>query len=226
MDNDIKKARVDGKIIDVVPFESFVKNRPLYPQNYTGVTFQNNTEYVYPVRGKNDFRPGVYYYNSSISKVIQPVSEEDKQNYSYNNNVIDFSNADNIAEMMKKQNELRTMERVILTTPDNIFSPPIKDTDSPELVGLKTAVIAKHIDLDKYEQRFGKNYNNDKRLFNKDSITLDKMVRIMNNLDMKGTLIIEDANPDVPNPMGTKVTIELTQNNVWSEEDGPSSDNC
>lgn len=68
----------------------------------------------------------------------------------------------------------------------------------------------KHIDLDSYEHRFGKNYNNDRRLFEKPNISLLKLTSVCTALDIKATLILEDSSPDVPNPMGGVVTVELT----------------
>ena len=67
----------------------------------------------------------------------------------------------------------------------------------------------KNIDINKYEQRFGKNFNNDKRLFNNPTISLSKLETIAKALDMKLTLVIEDDNASVPNPMGDKVVIDL-----------------
>ena len=92
-----------------------------------------------------------------------------------------------------------------------------KDEDSNEMKGMKEAVIAKHIDLDKYEHRFGSNYNNDKRLFNKHTISLPMIKRLCNALDMKATLVIEDANSDVPNPIGKKITIDVISNDEEGE---------
>ena len=82
--------------------------------------------------------------------------------------------------------------------------------------GMKEAVIAKNIDLDKYEHRFGSNYNNDKRLFNKNNISLPMIKRLSKALDMKATLILEDASPDVPNPIGKKIVIDV----IGNDEDG------
>ena len=88
------------------------------------------------------------------------------------------------------------------------------------MVGLKEAVIAKNIDLDKYEQRFGVNYNNDKRLFNRNTITMSKLKTMFDVLDMKATLIIEDKSEEVPNPMGKKIIVDLTTNNSAEGEEG------
>ena len=75
---------------------------------------------------------------------------------------------------------------------------------------MKEAINLKHIDIDKYEPRFGPNFNNDKRLLKKDSITFRKLKDVCEALDMKATLKLEDANPNVPNPIGKKIAIDLT----------------
>ena len=128
-------------------------------------------------------------------------------------------NAESLKEAIELQDRLHSAEREILTTVDSVFCPRITDADTPEMKGLKEAVTAKHIDLDKYEQRFGPNYNNDKRLFNRDSITMSKLKMMLNVLDMKGTLIIEDKADDVPNPIGRKIVVDLTENGYDDSEE-------
>ena len=110
-------------------------------------------------------------------------------------------------------------ERSILTTIDNVFAPDITENDTPEMKAIKQAILDKHIDLDKYEPRFGPNYNNDKRLLKKNSITFGKLRSICNALDIKASITIEDAGPDVPNPIGRVITAELTGNAMSIEED-------
>ena len=77
------------------------------------------------------------------------------------------------------------------------------------MVGLKKAIIQKHIDLDKYEQRFGDNYNNDRRLLEKDNITLTKLKTFAKALDMKLTLTFEDNGKNVPNPIGEPIRVTV-----------------
>ena len=55
------------------------------------------------------------------------------------------------------------------------------------------------------------NFNNDKRLIKKNSITFGKLRNICKALDIRATLTMEDTNPDVPNPMGRKVEVCLTE---------------
>ena len=86
------------------------------------------------------------------------------------------------------------------------------------MIAFKQAIIDKHIDLDKYEQRFGVNYNNDKRLLKKDSITFGKLRDMCNALDIKATIEFRDANPNVPNPIGRVITAEITGESANVEE--------
>ena len=95
------------------------------------------------------------------------------------------------------------------------FTPSVSSNLTPSatwLASLKKAVTTKHIDLDKYESRFGSNYANDKRLFNKPTISMQMLTRVCNALDIKATLTLEDQAGDIANPMGpeNKMSIELT----------------
>ena len=111
----------------------------------------------------------------------------------------------------KAEYESALREKEILTNPDNIFIPTISEKDSPAMRGLKQAIIEKRIDIDKYQDRFGKeNFPNDKRKFKDTDITMFMMNRMNKALDIKATLILEDKSPDVPNPIGRKISIDLT----------------
>lgn len=211
----ITKAKINDKIYDVIKFDEYVASPEKYSYGYTAIS-EGDT--VFPIRNKTDTRPGVYP-GPVFSKFIHPL-EEEKDEYSIDN-IIDFDNAESIKDIISAQDKLRSAEKTILTTIDNVFIPTIDENDYPEMVGLKEAVIAKKIDLDKYEQRFGINYNNDKRLFNKNTITMSKLKTMLNALDMKASLIIEDKDPDVPNPIGKRIVVELTgsSNSDNSEED-------
>ena len=200
----MKKARIDGKIVDVVD-KSELSTGTNLPYGYTGVEID---DLVLPLRAKNDTRPGVYR-NSNIILTVKKPEPEEHDNYS-KENIIDFGSASDMRDLISKQNALREMERSIVTTVDNIFCPQIRETDAPEMVALKRAVAAKGIDIDKYESRFGPNFNNDKRLFDKSSITLTKLKSLCNALDIEATITLKDASGDVPNPMREEIVIPLT----------------
>ena len=97
----------------------------------------------------------------------------------------------------------------MLSNSDNLFKPIPKENDSPEMKAMKKAICLKNIDIDAYADRFGDNFNNDKRLMKGSNITLSKAKSIGNNLDMKITLTISDARPDVPNPIGESITVDI-----------------
>lgn len=201
----LQKGLIDDKIVEVITFDQFVQQPKAYPLGYTVVDGGNGV--MYPLRGKTDSRPGLYPSNG-ICKYKDP-SPEEMDVYSAAN-ITDFSKPKAIGELIAKQNKLKQQERTILTNADNIFQPQVKPDDYPAMVALKTAVNAKGIDLDSYAHRFGNNFNNDKRLFEKPNITLTKMISICNNLDIKATLTLQDASSDVPNPIGDSITVDLT----------------
>ena len=207
----MKKAKIDGKIVDVVERHELSTGSNL-PYGYTGIELD---DYVLPLRAKNDTRPGVYRGGNVVLVVKKPNATEQAE-YS-KENIIDFGSASDMKDLISKQNALREMERSIVTTVDNIFCPQIRETDAPEMVALKKAVAAKGIDIDKYESRFGANFNNDKRLFDKSSITLSKLKSMCNALDINATLILSDSSEEVPNPMREKIVIPLTD--IGGEED-------
>ena len=201
-----KKMRINDKIYEVTSLEDYTANKDAYIPQYTAIE-DPYTKLVLPVKNRYDSGPGIVV-GSGVSYVTEP-EPEDRDEYR-DAKVIDFSNMKSIHEMMQKQDMVKSLERDILTSPDNIFAPKIFDDDSPEMKALKTAVLAKHIDLDKYEPRFGSNYNNDKRLFNKSTISLSMAKRICDALDIEATLILKDKNDDVPNPMGKTIEVKLT----------------
>ena len=201
-----KKMRINDKIYDVATLDEYTQYKDAYIPQYTAIHDQE-TGFVLPIKNRYEEGPGIVVGNG-ISYVEEP-EEEEMEEY-LDKSIIDFDNSKTIHDMMEKQRIVRSLERDILTSPDNIFTPKIFDDDSPEMKALKTAVLDKHIDLDKYEPRFGSNYNNDKRLFNKNTISLSMMKRMCDALDIKATLILEDKNADVPNPMGRKIEVDIT----------------
>lgn len=211
----LEKAKIDGAIYDVISREEYVKNPQLYDSQY--VAIKGNDGFIYPIRSRTDNRPG-YYTNDAFFFYKQPAVDE-YQTYS-SQNIINFKNAETLRDIIKTQQKLVSEERTILTTIDNVFAPDIGENDTPEMKATKQAILDKHIDLDKYEPRFGPNYNNDKRLLKKGRITFDKLRAIADALDIKATLILEDKNADVPNPIGRVITVDITESTASIEGDG------
>ena len=200
-----KKMRLGDRIYDVTSLEDFTKHKDAYMSQYTAI-HDPDTNLVLPIKNRYDTGPGIFVGNG-IAYVEEPQESIEEYNDSQ---IIDFDNTKSIHDMMEKQRVVRSLERDILTSPDNIFTPKIFDDDSAEMKALKTAVLDKHIDLDKYEPRFGSNYNNDKRLFNKPTISLSMLKRVCEALDIEATLTLTDKNNDVPNPMGRTIEVKLT----------------
>lgn len=209
----LEKAKIEEVIYDVINLDEYYRDPTVYG-SYTAI--KGNDGYVYPIRTKTDNRPG-FYPTGGLDFFKQPTHGEG--NIYTQQNIINFHDATSLREIIQTQQRLMSAERSILTTIDNVFTPEITENDTPEMRVLKQAIIDKHIDLDKYEPRFGPNFNNDKRLLKKNSITFGKLRSICDALDIKATIIIEDAAPDIPNPIGRVISTELTGNSTTIEED-------
>ncbi len=204
----VRKSLVENRILEVVNYDEYSEHPDLYANTGTGVELERDGKtYVLPHRSTNydENRVGIYDCGA-INRFVFPGSEQEDM---YTGEIIDFGDAKNISELTKKIEKVKDLERDILTSPDNIFIPPISESDSPVMKGLKQAIIAKNIDLDKYADRFGDNYPNDKRQFKKNDMTLFMFERMCDNLDMKAQIIIEDKSPTVPNPIGKKIVVEF-----------------
>lgn len=206
---EMRKVKIDNKMMDVVSFDNFANNKELYNNSSTAVEFGD--KYVYPVRTQTDDRPGMY--NAGAIDFFVDPSYENQSEY-LKENVIDLSDVHTITELMSKQEKLKTLEREILTSPDkNLTIPEISELDSPAMKGLKKAITAKSINLDKYADRFGDSFANTKRNLKNHDVTLFMMNRFTQALDIKATLILEDRNPNVANPMNTKIVVDLSEYN-------------
>ena len=214
----MRKMKIRDALYDVVTYDEFCRNRPLYMRYPDSVAVMGGDGFVYPIRNpSSDFRPGMYPMGLGMDWFKPPMSKYEMQDYSQAN-VIDFSESKNFRDVIANQDRLNKEERSILTTINSLTVPTIQDSDEPAMVALKEAIIAKHIDLDSYDYRFGQsNFPNDKRLLKKDSISLKKLVAYCNALDITATLTLKDANSDVPNPMGKEITYDL--NNTITDGD-------
>lgn len=203
----VVKARIDDYIYDVVKLDEYNTNPDFYRGQFVAVDIGDG--YLYPLRNNpNDQRPGMIDLNQ-VQFFNRPIGSQCPI-YSCTN-VIDFSKASSTKDIIEAQNRLASEEKAILTTVDNVFVPPTSADDTPEMSLLKEAITKKHIDIDKYEQRFGSNYNNDKRLLKKTNITFGKMRNVCKNLDIRATLVLEDKAGDIPNPMNDRIEICLTE---------------
>jgi len=207
----MKKAKIGRRILDVIDESEFIRRSSLNPDIVASLAEDTAIEkdgHVYPVtRQYSKDVTGV----TDVGKVLlYSLAEQDKDSDEYKvENVIDFENVKSLQESINKQNQLMSAERTILVSPENIFTPVVKEEDTPEMKLLKQAICLKGIDLDNYKQRFGSDYNNDRRLFEQNSITFFKLKRLAEIMDMNVSLSLEDK-PGAPNPIGEKLTIQIT----------------
>ena len=207
----MKKAKIGRRILDVINESEFIRRSSLNPDIVASLAEDTAIEkdgHVYPVT--RQYSKDVTGVTDVGNVLLYSLTEQDKEADEYKvENVIDFENVKSLQESISKQNQLMSAERTILVSPENIFTPVIKEEDTPEMKLLKQAICLKGIDLDNYKQRFGSDYNNDRRLFEQNSITFFKLKRLAEIMDMNVSLSLEDK-PGAPNPIGEKLTIQIT----------------
>ena len=215
----VKKIVLEDAIYDVITENDYLMNYIALNASYKFIAIERpGSQFVYPVRRGvyTPDRPGAYEYDYAVF-YYDPVLPKDITAYSMSN-IIDYSNAHSLRDVIMTSQRIASAEASILTSIDNVFIPEIGPNDTPEMIAFKQAIINKHIDLDRYEQRFGPNYNNDKRLLKKPNITFGKLRDMCNALDIKVSLKLEDVSTDVPNPMGMQIVTEITGNSANIEE--------
>ena len=208
----ITKAAINGQVVDVVDYDEYSNHIDCYSgRNDVAIPVDmRGREILLPIKGSyssNVTLPGVY--NAGCVDFLIYPDEAFVERY-IPKDFISMSNTDDIKELIKNGDAARKLDEPFITSPDSITCIPIKETDQPEMKGLKMALNAKNIDIDKYAARFGDNYPNDKRQLKNSNATLKIIKRFCENCDMEAILTFRDKNPDVPNPMNTEITVSLT----------------
>ena len=208
----ITKAAINGQVVDVVDYDEYSNHIDCYNgRNDVAIPVDmRGREILLPVKGtysSNVTLPGVY--NAGCVDFLIYPDEAFVERY-MPKDFISMSNTDDIKELIKNGDAARKLDEPFITSPDSITCIPIKETDQPEMKGLKMALNAKNIDIDKYAARFGDNYPNDKRQLKNSNATLKIIKRFCENCDMEAILTFRDKNPNVPNPMNTEITVSLT----------------
>ena len=207
----MKKIKMGRTIRDVISHEEYIRRVNLNPDLMNELADDTAIEmdgHVYPIN--RQYSPNVVGMWDGGQVMVYTGPQEYINDPDYDaKNIIDFENVSSLRDSIEKQAELERAERSILISPDNIFAPVIKDTDTPEMRLLKEAITRKRIDIDAYKPRFGSDFNNDKRLFEQSSITIFKLKKMCDNFDMKCSLVIEDKK-NAPNPIGEKLVAYIT----------------
>lgn len=227
-------AVINGKPMNVYTEDQFFDNFiDLVSDDQAAVAVvKDGQQVILPIRQgyKSMDKPGVYPCAEDTSQhyafLSFPSSEEDKKAYSPDSDhIVNFKDADGIQALMDMTDKLNKSVNMYLesdVSAGNIYRAQLRETDSPEMRGLKMALNEKHMEIDKYNERFGANWANDKRKLNDDNITMFLLKRMCKNFDINVDLVFTDQSSDVPNAMGKTVTINLVpgikDGNVTTEE--------
>ena len=160
--------------------------------------------FVLPIRtnSTNYDKPGIYSSDGKISFINYPSEEEESTYMPTEDDILIFSDHTSLQSLSDAKKKLdENINRLVENDGGEIYRPPLLETDTAAMRAVKESISAKNIDLDKYKDRFGANYPNDKRKLKDNDITLNMLERICENLDMKVDIIITDMNENVPNPM-------------------------
>ena len=207
-----KVCSLRGNFYNIATYDEYVENKQL-----TDLAIEKEVDgvnIILPVRGKYSSKvtqPGIYDAGC-IDFIIYPENINDY----VPNKIVQMNNQDDIKEMVKKKNIINRLDEPWITSPDNITVITIDEEDSGAMKGLKSAINAKNIDLDKYGPRFGDNFNNDKRQLKNKNVTLNIIQRFCENLDMEALITFRDKSPNVPNPMGTEIVVSI--NDEYNED--------
>lgn len=205
-----KLVNMNGKQLGVYSLDDYKRNMEiLCGDEQCAVEFVDGDKtYVLPVIDDVDVdfdKPGVYGKDGKLSFIITPDEDNESEYMPTGDNVLVFSDHQSLQSLSDAKKKLDDSLNKLLESPvdsDNIYKPPLLETDTAEMRAMKECIIAKNIDLDKYKDRFGANYPNDKRKLKDNTITLNMINRICENLDLRLDLKFTDANGgDVPNAM-------------------------
>lgn len=215
-------ALIGGKNMGIFNIDQITENKSSFmedEQQAAVVIEKDGKNVVLPVRTGNSMdKPGYYISSQNPFSILRfPETVEEKALYEPGNEaIVDFSKTKDIGSYLSNIDNMNSIMNQYLETPtdgSDVFRPPLLDSDSTEMRGLKQCIIAKHIDLDKYAERFGVNYPNDKRKLKDSNITSFLLKRMCSNLDIEADIVFRDTNPNVPNPMGKTITINLVPGN-------------
>jgi hypothetical protein len=206
---EIKKAKVDNKLYNVVGLDTYAANPDLYPINNTAIAVDGM---VLPLRNKTDITPGLYDAGA-IMQIYKPRDGDLSRYKEENLEIIDLGGSKTTKEFMERSQKVKEINKTILENDTDAYVATRLGDETPEMSIFKDAIDAKRMNIRNYETAIEENggrFNNDIRIIGKKNISFDKMKMFGNSFDMKITVIIEDKNEDVPNPMGTSFSCVIT----------------
>lgn len=172
--------------------------------------------YYYLLRGKYPLykdeiiEPGIYDNNDSI-ELIHP-SGDDISKYDVKNSIVNTSK-EKIIEVLK------TKDKIFISAPDSAkpFAPNINENDDILKRLIKKVLEEKNIDLDLYKQRFtDKNtlLNFKQTIKGNSKLSMLLFERGCNVLNLKYTIIVEEASPDDEVGLRLKEPVVVTSEEI------------
>lgn len=211
----MKKVKIGKVMMDAISEEEFIRRTELNPKTMKELSDDTaviKNGHVFPIQ--KQFAPnnvGVYdqgpvlIYNKPENLINNPDYNE--------NNIIDFENTTSLRDCIEKTAKFVNQERTTLISPENIYTPIVKEDDSPEMALFKEAIAKKRIDIENYKPRFGSDYSNDLRGLTGKNITFFKLKRLCDIFDINCSVTFSDKK-NAPNPIGETLSICINDSTV------------
>ena len=211
----VSKGVLNGKVYDILTPEEYLKYKTIKDSTLDNLAIKvnrNNSDIILPVitdraYSDNILTPGVYPVGPVSIYKYPKDSDIDKYKPT---KTIEFSNNDTLEQILDKKDVLNSFTEPWVTSTDNTTICTINEDDQPEMVAIKSALNAKHVDFDSYAPRFGANFPNNKRQLKNPSATLKFIKTFCDALDLDAELTIKDKNDKVANPMNKVIHVSLT----------------
>ena len=213
-----EEVALNGRTMNVFDYDTFNEYRDMLQYSAeVAVKFKRgDREAVLPVRGSihnNVNQPGVYLGDQFDIITFPETPEEEKEYYPNKDRLFNFADSKSMQEHLDKSDRLNEIKNQILESPDNLTHAPLSDDDKPAMRGLKLAINYKGIDIDKYKDRFGENFPNNKRKLTDTDITLFQLNRYCECLDLDMDIVFRDAEGNIANPMKKVITVNVFPGN-------------
>lgn len=203
----MKKIKIGKAILDAIDEQEFVRRTQVNPaiaKELADDTAVIKEDKVYPVqRVYTSKNVGVYDLGPALI-YSRPDNLINKDEYN-TSNIIDFDDVGSLKESIEKTARLVNEEKSILISADNIYTPVIKEEDSPEMALFKEAIAKKRIDVESYKPRFGSDYSNDLRALSGHAITFFKLKRLCDIFDINCHISFDDKK-GAANPIGERIS--------------------
>lgn len=219
----------NGRQMNVCSIEEYLEKSD---EDKQSIIEGNNTVIEISVHGQNDMYLPIQAVKNTVNlssvgcytkpndpflHIKEPITKNEKEIYQPepNSGVIISLRPENMQQYLDEAAQRNGKEKDLLERceSDGRYIPPRLEEDAPEMRALKECIIAKEIDLDKYSERFGVNYPNDKRKLKDPDITSYLLKRFCSNLDIDVDMVFRDKEGDIANPMNKEIRINLVPGN-------------